>query len=146
MAEKTNPAVLRGNFASILTCVQVWCDLSYPQFINQCWCLPHSFVQWTAIAFRMFVLSVSFIIPLPNIILLPFFAILTTAWPMMIKSQHCDIFHFTWYSSGLAERLLAHNAYFKVDTVASSVYIQLLFLVQIFLIMCILCTFWSLGI
>jgi len=54
--------VVRGNTASILACVQVWSDFSHPQCINQCSCPSLASLQWIAIAFRMSLLSVSFIV------------------------------------------------------------------------------------
>ena len=80
-------AVVRENTASILACVQAWSDLSHPQCINQCSCPSLASLQYTAIAFRMSVFSVSFIVfsmffmlsvkPLCNIVLLDFSAILS---------------------------------------------------------------------
>jgi len=79
-------AVVRGNTAS-MACVQVRSDFSHPQCINQCSCLSLASLQCIAIAFRMSVSSVSFIVfsmffmlsvkPLCSIVLLPFPAILT---------------------------------------------------------------------
>ena len=80
-------AVVRGNTASILACVQVWSDFSHPQCINQCFCPSLASLQCTAIAFWMSVFSVSFIVfsmffmlsvkLLCSIVLFPFSAILT---------------------------------------------------------------------
>ena len=55
-------AVVRGNAASTLACVQVWSDFSHPYCINQCSCLSLDSLQCIAIAFRMSMFSVSFII------------------------------------------------------------------------------------
>jgi len=59
-------AVVKGNTASILACVHVWSNFSYSQCTNQYICLPLAFVQCTAIAFWMFLLSISFVDPLCN--------------------------------------------------------------------------------
>ena len=52
-------AVVRGNGASILACVQVWSDFCHPQCINQCCCPSLATLQWTTIACDCFALSVS---------------------------------------------------------------------------------------
>ena len=55
-------ALVRGNTASILACVQAWSDFSHPQCINQCSCPSLASLQCIAIAFWMSVSSVSFIV------------------------------------------------------------------------------------
>ena len=60
--QRLSLAVVRGNTASILACVQVWSDFSHPQCINQCSCPSLASLRWIAIAFRMSVFSVSFIV------------------------------------------------------------------------------------
>jgi len=85
--QRLSPAVVRGNTASILACVQAWSDFNHPQCFNQCSCPSLASLQCIAIAFRMSVFSVSFIVfsmfftlsvkPLCTIALLPFSAILT---------------------------------------------------------------------
>jgi len=81
-------AMVRGNTAIIMACVQVWSDFSHLQCINLCSCPLLAFLQWIAIAFWMSAFSVSFIVfskfffmlsvkPLCSIVFLPFSAILT---------------------------------------------------------------------
>ena len=57
--QRLSLAVIRGNTASILACVQVWSDFSHPQCINQCSCTSLASLQCIAIAFRMSVLLFS---------------------------------------------------------------------------------------
>ena len=42
-------AVIRGNIASILACVQVWSHFSHLQCINQCSCPSLASLQWIAV-------------------------------------------------------------------------------------------------
>ena len=100
--QRLSLAVVRGNPASILACVQVWSDFSHPRCINRCRCLPLSFLSVNSvclltafsvsfIVFRMFCLS--FLqIPLCSIVSLPFLTIPITARPMM-KTPRCDMSH-----------------------------------------------------
>ena len=60
--QRLSLTMVRGNTASILACVQVWSGFSHPQCINQCSCQSLASRQWIAIAFRMSVFSVSFIV------------------------------------------------------------------------------------
>jgi len=55
-------AMVRGNTASLLACVQVWFDFSHLQCSNQCSCPSLASLQWIAIAFRMSLSSMSFIV------------------------------------------------------------------------------------
>jgi len=103
--QRLSLAVVRGNTASIMACVQVWYDFSHPQFISQCSCPSLAFLQWIAIAFQMSVFSVSFIVfsmffmlsvkPLCSIVLLPFSAILTNLILFIFHVLNTTVLLFT---------------------------------------------------
>jgi len=50
----------RRDVASILACVEVWFNFSYPQCINQCFCPSLASLQWIVVAFQLIALSVDF--------------------------------------------------------------------------------------
>jgi len=52
--QRLSLAVVRGNIASILACVQVWSDFSHPQCINQCSCPSLASLQCIAITFQLY--------------------------------------------------------------------------------------------
>jgi len=100
--QRLSLAVIRGNTASILAGVQVWSDFSHPQCINQCFCPSLASLQRIAIAFRMSVFSVSFIVfsmfsvnPLRSIVLLPFSAILTNLILFIFHVPNTTVLLFT---------------------------------------------------
>ena len=98
-------AVVRGNTTSILAYVQVLSDFSHPQCINQCSCPSLSSLQCIAIAFWMFVFSVSFIVfsmffllsvkPLCSTVLLPFSAILSNLILFIFHVPNTTVLLFT---------------------------------------------------
>jgi len=51
-----------GTLLAYLPCVQIWSDFRHPRCINECSCPSLASLQWIPIAFRMSVLSVSFIV------------------------------------------------------------------------------------
>ena len=98
-------AVVRENTASILAWVQVWYDFSHPQCINQCSCPSLASLQWIAIAFRMSVFSMSFVLsmfflcflynPLCSIVKLPSSAILTNITLFIFQVPNTAVLLFT---------------------------------------------------
>jgi len=98
-------AVVRGNTASILVCVQVWSDFSHHQCINQCPCPSLASLQCIAIALRMSVFSVSVIVfgmffmlsvkPPCSTVLLPFSAILTNLILFIFHVPNTTVLLFT---------------------------------------------------
>ena len=103
--QRLSLAVVRGNIASILVYVQVWSDFIHHQCINQCPCPSLASLQCIAIAFRMSMFSVSFIIfsmfftlsvnPLCSIVLLPFSAILTNLILFIFHIPNTTVLLFT---------------------------------------------------
>ena len=103
--QRLSLAVVRGNTASILACVQIWSDFSHPQCINQCSCSSLASLQWIAMAYRMSVFSVSFIVfsmffmlcvkPLCSIVLHPFSAILTNLSLFIFHVPNTTVLLFT---------------------------------------------------
>jgi len=103
--QRLSLAVARRNTASILACVQVWSDFSHPQCINQCSCPSLASLQCIAIAFRMSVFFVSFIVfsmffvipvkPLCSIVSLSFSAILTKLILFIFHVPNTTVLLFT---------------------------------------------------